>query len=222
MQYVKFCFATTLLFIAYAVQAQTFNWARSGPETRQIANLNLGLEHGVVAGAAYGYYLPAKRPFLLGAEVSVPWGNALFDDFKIKLGGQMLLFDVGHFKGVGGLNGIYRRVETSLVRFDNFGAELTATIGYYRPCWFVAANIGFDKAIVTRFKHSASYRESFPQVQDGWYEPATGGNYQYGAQVGFSLRRMDIYLKAGQMLTQDFENRPLLPFYAQVGVSRRF
>ena len=59
----------------------------------------------------------------------------------------------------------------------NFGSDLSSTIGYYKPKWFVATEVGFDKAIVTHFKHSDLFKEHFPDVKDGWYEPATGGNF---------------------------------------------
>ena len=89
--------------------------------------------------------------------------------------------------------------------------------GYYKQKWFVAGEAGFDKAIVTHFKHTATYKQNFPSVQDGWYEPATGGNFYYGLQTGYSFRRNDIYLKAGKILTQDFNTTPMVPFYLQVG-----
>lgn len=81
--------------------------------------------------------------------------------------------------------------------------------------WFIAGETGFDKAIVTHFKHTKSYKEICPNVQDGWYEPSTGGNVYYGFQFGFSIKESDISVRVGQVVTQDFKTRPTLPFYFQ-------
>jgi hypothetical protein len=94
---------------------------------------------------------------------------------------------------------------------------MSATIGYYKSKWFVAGEAEFDKAIITHFKHSKSYKEIYPLVKDGWYEPATGGNFYYGLQTGYSFKKNDIYLKAGKILNQDFQTRPLIPFSVQLG-----
>lgn len=89
--------------------------------------------------------------------------------------------------------------------------------GYYQKKWYVSGEAGFDKAIVTHFKHSDLYKQNFPSVQDGWYQPATGGNFYYGLQTGVSFKRNDIYLKAGKILTQDFSTAPLVPFHLEIG-----
>lgn len=68
-------------------------------------------------------------------------------------------------------------------------------IGLYKTRWFVAGETGFDKAIVTHFKHSDLYKENSPLVQDGWYQPATGGNFYYGVQTGYSFKTADLTLK---------------------------
>jgi hypothetical protein len=99
----------------------------------------------------------------------------------------------------------------------NFGSDLSGNIGYYRSKWFIAGEVGFDKAIITNFKHSKVYRDQYPGVADGWYEPATGGNFYYGLQAGFSFKNQDIYMKAGKLLRQDFKTTPFIPFYFQLG-----
>ena len=59
-------------------------------------------------------------------------------------------------------------------------------------------------------------------MQDGWYEPATGGDFYYGLQGGFSMKKADITLKSGKILQQDFKSQPLLPFYGQLGLNFKF
>jgi hypothetical protein len=99
---------------------------------------------------------------------------------------------------------------------------MSATIGYYKPKWFASAECGFDKAIVTNFKHAQAYRDQYPLVSDGWYEPATGGNFYYGIQAGVTFNKMDFTIQAGRVITQDFETTPLVPFYGQAGINFKF
>ena len=109
--------------------------------------------------------------------------------------------------------------ETSYVRLLNFGSEFSGTLGYYRHSWFAAAQVGFDKAIVTQFKNSELYAENYTDVQNGWYQPATGGNFFYGIQGGFSFGNFDVTAKAGKVIEQDFKTTPLIPFYGQLGLN---
>ena len=104
----------------------------------------------------------------------------------------------------------------------NFGSDLSATAGYYKPKWLVAGEFGFDKALVTHFKHTNAFRENFPEVKDGWYQPATGGNFYYGVQAGYSFGANDITLNAGKVIQQDFKTEPTIPFYVQIGYNRKF
>jgi hypothetical protein len=95
-------------------------------------------------------------------------------------------------------------------------------LGYYKPKWFVAGEVGFDKAIVTYFKHSETFKETiFTDVKDGWYEPSTGGNFLYGIQTGYSFNKSDITLNIGMVTTQDFKTTPLIPYYLMLGYIHR-
>jgi len=150
-------------------------------------------------------------------DLSIPSGDKLVDDFKTKIGGYFRLYQVRNFQFSAKIMGVFRRYENLSARLLNFGSDMGIVAGYYQRKWFLAGEAGFDKAIVTHFKHSALYKESFPGVQDGWYEPATGGNFYFGLQTGLSLKRNDLYLKAGKILTQDFNASPMAPFYLQFG-----
>lgn len=120
------------------------------------------------------------------------------------------------------MQAVFRRYESSYSRLLNFGAVISTTAGYYRPHWFVAAEAGFDKAIATHFKHSSLYRSNFTEVKDGWYEPPTGGNFYYGLQTGYSIKKADVYLRAGKLIEQDFQTSPFLPFYAELGFNLKW
>jgi hypothetical protein len=197
--------------------SQTLNWASLKNDQKHIFNINAGVEHGLISGAGYGYQLRSKSPIVLNAEYSFPAGENLFDDFKTKIGGQVRFYKTGDVHFSAKFYGVFRRYESDFVRLVNFGSDISATVGYYKTKWFVAGEAGFDKAIVTHFKHTESYKALYPTVKDGWYEPSTGGNFYYGLQMGYSFKKNDIYLKAGKIVKQDFQSQPLIPFSFQLG-----
>lgn len=217
---IKTTLLTSLLILANLASSQEINW-KSLSDERYIVNANAGFSHGIVWGAGFGYQLKTKMPLILQAEYSFPSGKHLIDDFKSKVGAQARLFESGNIQVSAKIQGNFRRYENSLVRLVNFGSEMSAAAGYYRPKWFLAGEFGFDKAIVTNFRHSAHYRDMFPGVQDGWFEPSTGGNFNYGLMAGYSFKTSDLYLKMGKVLSQDFKSKPLIPVYFQLGYNVR-
>ena len=62
-------------------------------------------------------------------------------------------------------------------------------------------------------------RENFPDVKNGWYQPATGGNFSYGLQTGLSFASVDALFRVGKVVTQDFKTSPTIPFYAEIGTN---
>lgn len=215
-------FALALLFIGRAGFSQTLNWASLSPDQRHVTNVHMGFDFGFTYGLGYGYHLKTKMPIVLNAEHAHPVGGRVLDDFKTKVGAQVRVFQRNDFRFTARVQGVFRRYQNDLVRQVNFGSDMAATLGYYRPAWFVAGEFGFDKAIVTHFKHSDLFREDFAQVKDGWYEPALGGNFYFGIQTGLSLGKNDLTLKAGKVIQQDFKTSPTVPAYVQLGYNRRF
>lgn len=218
----------TLFFILFlctivtqSIYAQVINW-NSAEESKHIFNVSTGWDNGVSFSAGYAYQFKLEMPFLINANFSIPSGEKLLDDFKTKIGGQLVVLNKENFKGSLALTGIFRRFENPLVRLVNFGSEMKGTIGYYRSRYFVAGEIGFDKAIVTHFKHSALFKEHvYSEVTNGWYEPATGGNFNYGIQTSYTFNRYDVTLNIGKVVTQDFKTTPLIPYYLMLGFNYR-
>ena len=210
------------LIIAGAAFSQTLNWSNLKKDQKHILHASAGLDYGLNFGAGYSYQLKSKWPILLGVEYSFPSGSDLTDDFKTKIGGQIRLARLNNFHFSARMEGIFRRYNNQhAVRLLNFGSDFAAAIGYYKTKWFVAGEAGFDKAIVTHFKHADSFKESFPSVQDGWFEPSTGGNFNYGLQAGYSFSNSDISIKAGKLLSQDLTTKPFIPFYVKLGYNIR-
>lgn len=221
----SFIIIAAFSFFQNEVYAQVINWENISQQNIHLLHIDVGAEYGAIAGVGYHHLIPVRRfPLWIGGEFSVPSGKQLADDdFKMRLGAQVRIVALKHFQFSARVQGIARRYHDQLVRLFNFGSDLAGTMGYYRKKWFLGADLGFDKAIVTNFKHSEWYKKNiYDKVQDGWYEPATGGNFYYGFQGGFSMRKVDVTLKAGKVLQQDFKSQPLLPFYGQFGVNFRF
>ena len=202
--------------------SQSVNWASLKSDNKHSVHVTTGLDYGLVYGLGYSHKIKSQMPILLNVSYSFPSGGQLFDDFKTKIGGQARLYSIGNFQFSASIHGIYRRYENTLVRLQNFGSEMTSVIGYYKPKWFVAGEVGFDKAIVTHFKHSENFKNDFPNTQDGWYEPSTAGNFHYGIQTGYSFKNSDLTLTIGNVITQDFIITPLIPFYLKLGFNYKF
>lgn len=202
--------------------AQMINWAHQVPDSKHMLTASAGAEYGMVYGLGYGHQVhQGTLPIIANLDVSAPAGGHLVDDFKVRIGGQIRWIELGHFGLSTQLYGIFRRMENEYARILNFGSDFSGTIGYYRNKWYVSGVFGFDKAIVSDFKHSQAYRDQFPGVVDGWYEPTTGGNFYYGLEAGYSIGHCDLFVKAGKLAAQDWSTTPLLPYFGKIGVTVR-
>lgn len=210
-----------LLALSNTCFAQTVNWQRVSPENQHLIYAGTGLNFGMGISVGYAYRLKTAHSILLNAEFSSPFGGKIFDDFKTKLSVQTPVWQAGNFAAAIKVSGLFRRFESDFVQMDNFGSETGAVFGFYKRKWFVAGEVAFDKAITTHLKHSDIMHESKPGIRDGWYVP-TGGNFLYGIQAGISFGKTDLHVSVGKSVTQDFKTTPTLPFYAQIGVNRRF
>jgi len=215
----------TMLILVASVScafAQNINWKSVSEHNKSLAYLNFGYDFGMTAQIGYGYKLNAFRPILLTADYSFPMGKELIDDFKIRLGGQISVFEKSSFVVSARIYGIFRRHQTSLVRMVGFGSELSAIAGYYKPKWHIAGEFGFDKSIITQLKNSDIMREIFPGVTDGWFIPS-GGNFFYGVQGGKTFgKSLELSLRIGATNAQSNDENALLPYYTQLGLLWKF
>ncbi len=197
--------------------SQIVNWKNLTENQKHLIHASAGVEHGLVFGLGYGYHLRSRMPIIVDADYSFPGGKNLFDDFKTTIGAQVRFYKTGNFIFTAKLHGIFRRYQNDFARLLNFGSDLSAAAGYYKIKWSIAAEAGFDKAIVTHFKHSTAYKMLYPGVKDGWYEPSTGGNLYYGMQAVYSTKSADVFIRGGKIVSQDFKTDPLVPFFIQLG-----
>ncbi len=208
----------TILVSGYISNAQTINWGALQDDKRNLLSAGLSLDHSLAYGLSYGRSVKVLTlPVIAVTEIFMPSGDQILDDFKSKIGGQIQWLDYKGFRFSTRIQGVFRRYQNDFVRMLNFGCDFAGVAGFYQSKWFIAAEAGFDKAIVTHFKHSELYRAKYAEAVDGWYEPSTGGNFYYGIQTGFNFKSHGISLKGGYVISQDFKTKPMLPFYASMG-----
>jgi hypothetical protein len=149
-------------------------------------------------------------------------GSDLLDDFKVRVGGQLEAFQLDGFSATVRVLSNLRRYENQLVRIVGFGADIALVTGYYASAWHAAAELGFDKSIVTHLKHSGVMRSNFPGIRDGWFMPS-GGHYYYGIQAGKTLgESYALTLRVGRTSAQFDDEDALVPYYVQLGLGLRF
>lgn len=211
-----------VLVLAEAGYSQNVNWRSLGDDQRNMVQLDAGYDFGAIARVGYSRSFTMVKPMIVGLEYSFPMGSALVDDFKVRLGGQIEVIQIGGFSATTKISSVFRRYETQLVRIASFGADLGIVGGYYTTGWYAAGELGFDKSIASHLKHSDIMRAVFPGIRDGWYVP-TGGHYYYGIQGGASIgESLDLSLRLGATKAQFDDENAVIPYYAQLGVDVKF
>jgi hypothetical protein len=202
--------------------SQNINWRSLGEDQRNMIQFNAGYDFGVTAQLGYSRSFTLIRPVMVGLDLSLPMGNNLIDDFKVRLGAQMEVVDFDGFSATIKIASVFRRYKTELVRIVSFGADMGLVAGYFTPSWSVAGEFGFDKSIATHLKNSDVMKSMFPGIRDGWYLP-TGGHYYYGIQAGKTIgESFDLSLRLGATRAQFHDENAVIPYYAQLGLGMRF
>ena len=208
--------------LSAAGYSQQINWRALNDDQRNIVQLNLGYDFGMTAQIGYSRSLGFPKPLLVGIEYSFPMGSDLVDDFKVRLGAQMEVVNIGGVSAAVKASSLFRSYHTDLVRILDFGSDFAAVVGYYHPAWYFGGEFGFDKAITSHINHSDLMRAFFPGARDGWYV-STGGHFYYGLQAGTTIGgSFDISLRAGATKAQMHDENATLPRYVQLGLGVRF
>jgi hypothetical protein len=202
--------------------SQNINWRALREDQQNLLQFNFGYDYGVTTQMGYARTFRMIRPAMVGLDFSFPMGNNLFDDFKVRLGGQVEVLEIGGFSATVRIASVFRRYQTPLVSIASFGSDFAVVAGYYSPTWSVGGEFGFDKSITSRLKHSEIMKESFPGIRDGWYVP-TGGHFYYGIQGGKTLgETLDLSLRVGATNAQADDENAAIPYYLQMGLGVRF
>ena len=211
-----------VMAVAEVSYSQNVNWRSLREDQRNVIQFNFGYDFGVTSQVGYSRSFTILRPVLLGLDYSVPMGNVLTDDFKVRVGGQIEVVQIGGFSATVKILSNFRRYQNALVRIVSFGSDFAAVAGYYKPAWYAAGEFGFDKSIVSHFKNSDIMKTNYPGIRDGWYIP-TGGHYYYGIQGGKTIGdTFDLSLRFGATRAQLNDENAVLPYYLQLGLGMKF
>jgi hypothetical protein len=211
-----------VMALAEAGYSQNVNWRSFGEDQRNVIQFGVGYDFGATAQLGYSRSFSWIRPVIVGLDYSFPMGSDLTDDFKVKLGGQIELVEIGGFSATINISSVFRRYQTELVSIASFGSDFAALAGYYKPTWYAAGEFGFDKSITSHLKHSDIMKANFPGIKDGWYLPS-GGHYYYGIQAGKTIgESFDLSLRLGATYAQGNDENAVLPYYLQLGLGMRF
>jgi hypothetical protein len=197
--------------------AAQWNLARLQPGDAQL-HLSMALDPAVITSLGYGRMtslLGSTAQF--GLEAGVVAGDADLRDYRVRLGGSVQLVHRGAFRVAASAAFLTRGTTNTVFRAINFGSDLGVTAGVYHGGWFMAGEVGFDKAIITHLKHTQAYRDQYYEdAKDGWYLN-NGGTGRVGIMAGRSIGGAELLLRAGVARTQGGETLTA-PGYLTLGM----
>jgi hypothetical protein len=198
-----------------------WNVARFGTERHRVYT-TFGLDPAFVTSVGYARTFPVMaHEFQMTGEVGMASHRADTHDFRSRVGLQTSLVRWKAVNLSGSATFVSRGTDNAIYRGFNFGADLAGAVGVYRPRWFVAGEMGLDKAVITHVTHSAYYRDTFyPDEKDGWYLDA-GGTIHHGLSAGLTLGKAELVTRAGWLRTERY-NSLMPPFYGTVGLGVGF
>ena len=194
-----------------------------GQDGEQTISASIEAEAGTLFTVGYQrsfHVEPLGKNIGVFASATIPSGDELFNDLRIKLGGQtFLLPENGYTISAGiALTGIHS--DNDLLSATGFGLDLILTAGYYGSAWFTAAEAGMDRTFIANIRFTDYYREYYYEgARDGWYDH-TAGNLRLGIRGGIRAGRTELALRTGLQTTLALNNR-VLPFYAGLSAGYR-
>lgn len=213
--------AVWLMCSGYAIlKAQSFF---PGQDGEHCISAGIEAEAGMLFSVGYQrsfHVEPLRKNIGVFANATIPSGDELLNDLRIKLGAQtFLLPENGYTISAGiALTGIHSN--NDLISATGFGLDLILTAGYYGSAWFAAAEAGMDRTFISSITFTDYYREYFYEgARDGWYDN-TAGNLRLGARGGIRTGRTELALRTGLQTTLALNNR-VLPFYAGLSAGYR-
>lgn len=208
------------LSIGYLSFGQNFQNINS--DRKNAISFSFGYDFGAICEIDYHTKLKTGFNSWINLEFSSPLGENNFDDFKTKFGIDIEAFKKGNFQVFTSLKTGYKRYNTELARFNAIGSNLGLCVGLYNAKWYFAGEFGYNNSATFHIKHSDAYKEIYPDVKDGHYF-LTGSYLNYGIKGGITiLKSFEVYGNFGMISSVGKDSNALLPFYAQLGLSKSF
>ncbi|MBK9106104.1 MAG: hypothetical protein IPL92_16415 [Saprospiraceae bacterium] len=213
-------FSLIMLTISGMLMSQDIGWFTNDQNSGHVVSLHIGADFVTGFGFSYGYKFKGKIPFVIGTELTTPFGGQIMDDFKASLTAQTIFHPLKNIGISVKPSMTCRRYGSEAAVLVNISAGLGTSIGYYRDKWSIAAQAGYDHSSATLIKPRI-LKEYYPGSHEDWYG-STGGNFNFGLQATYWLPSTGLSLRAGKTFGQNFEDNPTIPYYADFSVIQRW
>jgi opacity protein-like surface antigen len=221
MKTLLFCVLFIITLAPFQGVAQEINWRSLSPETKHLGSINVGGDYGSYFGGSYGYqWKRGTSSIIIGHELTLPFGDDVLDDFKMKTSMQSELWRAESLSLAVKTGFIFRGYESEMASMYNVGADITLSFGYLKSRWGLEAIMNYDRSMATHIDNKL-LKEYYPEIKDGWYD-SSGGNFKFGIRANRSLGSSILFLNFGKAFGQDFEDNPTLPFYFDVSLQRQY
>ena len=217
----------TLIITLFQLQniyaKEVFNKMEAGQK-----NLYIGFEFDPTFAGTIGYATSFKidslnRNLTLAWDITLP--IFLFDlkHYRVEMASRIPFFNSESWNILNRFSLINKGTDNGLYYGNNISIEQGFLMGYFGKSWFIAADISYEKFLVTYIEHTALYRNLvYSDAKNGWYS-STGGNFNFGLQTGYSFSKtIEATIRCGLYQTEDFNNPVGVPFFANLGLNYRF
>src|SRR6187549_193095 len=87
----------SLIFIfSNNLRSQEIAWFVDDQTSGHLASIHTSVDVVTGYGFAYGYKLKGKIPFVIGTELTTPYGGQIMDDFEVSLTAQTMFHPLNH------------------------------------------------------------------------------------------------------------------------------
>lgn len=205
------------LLFTNLVNGQIANFENISLDRKNMVQASVGLDMAVMTKIEYSRVVNIRQKlFLLSGGFTMPFGDEILDDFKLALHISGRLAKKNNWQVPFHIGVFNTSASNKFNQNSTVGAHVSVNPGYYKKTWFAAAEITYDKFILSYIKSSDFYREAyFAEVKDGWYKN-TGGNFHFGVMGGKTFKNSELNFKMGLILTERL-NTILVPYYARIG-----
>lgn len=215
--------AALALVLARPASAQVVNPARLDPAPN-LVGLAVGLDSGAALEAAYARSLRAgvlPAAFVSG-RLLVP-SSPDFGDLAFGSTVQAAWIDTSGWGVQPGFGLEARRVEGALVEVTQLAVTPSVVLGHFRPSWMVAAEVTWDRSLLTHVSPTDTYQTRGYASAKGGLFGGGGGTLRSGLRAGVGVTSTtDVTLRGSLVTTDGFVWPAGLPFYALLGVTQRF
>lgn len=185
---------------------------------RQSVSIDMGLQSALVTRAMYSRHIGSG---LVYGRFTLPVEGLDLRDLAFEAGGQATALAHGNWKVQVAFAPVLRMTQNSVFSATALGVRGVLLPGYQGDRWGLMAEVGYEKILATRMKHSTLYRSgAYSGARDGWYS-LSGGTLQAGLRGGYRLGRVELSAAAGVLASEGL-NPVTPPFYGTLGSAYAF